>query len=1018
MRGRSRDSGSREATPSPQAGEAVLTCGPGSSCGCGIPSDRRALQRYAGNRAVAQAMESAQGPAGGGSLPPSVSTALGEPGDELAPELLSTMEEAFGRDLGGVRVHSGPTAARAADDLGALAFTSGRHIVFGAGQYQPGNAEGRRLLTHELTHVRQQAEGRTGMLSGVGGNESARAALEREAGRHPGPSGGSRSALGNGGGGVTQTALAPAGGAIQLQPVGCLSLLRDPIPSDIATGQLVHAAIRADFRRKVGPPASFSFPDASAGPFRTEGRRGTIDPQTIGGLREGTGNPDLAFRSRTGAAMLVAEIKAANWLELAAGETQLANYLDKGNSPDNAALRARLGVRVFAPMLPSRYRPPRALVVGGRRFRVAWCGPGIIVYKEIKKTKKKKKKKKQDRKKRKQQKKQKKPTKKSSKKSTKKTAKKPKKGKPKGGKKGAKPKGGAQAGAFNFGLGISIGSSGVGAGNVGVGVSIMSSGASAGTVSAGIVYDSQGAAVGAVGAGVSSSSQAAAAGAAGAGVSEDSMSAGAGVAGAGRATGVTGAAAGAAGAGTAEDVTAAAAGVAGSGTARNVTGAAAGVAGSGTAQDVTGTAAGRTASGDVEGGGGAGSAPGSQGGAGGAGGAGGTREGAAGGAAGREGVGGEGGAGGTREGAAGGAGGTREGAAGGAGQREGAGGGGGGEREGAGGGGDAGTPSGTGGKGGAADASTRTGEGGAGGAQTGTVADAKLAEIVARLGLPPGREGQASRVVVDAIKLDALVQRSTPAQKLLLRVLAASSDTGVYTVPDAAWAEMMLTATAGISEKDLEYLAELEWEPANITAEELRKAIQEALAASRAAQKPPADTPKDQRKDPKGTERKAAPPPTKGGAREKAEDTGQGKGEGREEAKGGGRKSRLRKPRLAATPVSKIAAALDGLPWDKAQPGGVYYKDEVKPGLVFGITPAGTRFGALVNFTTKKSGKAEFIQVKESSAIVVLDATKEGEVLTLTAVDGHQIFNFIEGSGAREAVADGSFFVGLVVDAK
>jgi hypothetical protein len=249
-------------------------------------------------------------------------------------------------------------------------------------------------------------------------------------------------------------------------------------------------------------------------------------------------------------------------------------------------------------------------------------------------------------------------------------------------------------------------------------------------------------------------------------------------------------------------------------------------------------------------------------------------------------------------------------------------------------------------------------------------------------------------------------------------VLAASSPTGVYMIPDAAWAEMMLTATAGISEKDLEYLAELEWEPANITAEELRKAILEAIAASRAATKPPAAAPKDQRKDPKGTERKATPPPAKGGAREKGEDKGEGKGEGRAEAKGGGRTSRLRKPRLASTPVSKIAAALDALPWDKAQPGGVYYKDEVKPGIVFGITPQGTRFGALVNFTTKKSGKAEFILVKESSAIVVLDATKEGEVLTATAADGSQIFSFIEGSGAREAVDSGNFFVGLIVDAK
>jgi hypothetical protein len=44
----------------------------------------------------------------------------------------------------------------------ALAYTVGRHIVFGAGQYRPGADDGRRLLAHELTHVVQQA-GETGL---------------------------------------------------------------------------------------------------------------------------------------------------------------------------------------------------------------------------------------------------------------------------------------------------------------------------------------------------------------------------------------------------------------------------------------------------------------------------------------------------------------------------------------------------------------------------------------------------------------------------------------------------------------------------------------------------------------------------------------------------------------------------------------------------------------------------------------------------------------------------------------
>src|SRR5262249_2600511 len=42
---------------------------------------------------------------------------------------------------------------------GALAFTVGRDIVFGRGQYSPGTFEGRRLIAHELAHVVQQSGG-------------------------------------------------------------------------------------------------------------------------------------------------------------------------------------------------------------------------------------------------------------------------------------------------------------------------------------------------------------------------------------------------------------------------------------------------------------------------------------------------------------------------------------------------------------------------------------------------------------------------------------------------------------------------------------------------------------------------------------------------------------------------------------------------------------------------------------------------------------------------------------------
>jgi hypothetical protein len=65
-------------------------------------------------------------------------------------------EPRFGQDFSGVRVHTGMWAAEAAETAQARAFTLGRDVVFGAGQYSPGTISSRKLLAHELTHVVQQ----------------------------------------------------------------------------------------------------------------------------------------------------------------------------------------------------------------------------------------------------------------------------------------------------------------------------------------------------------------------------------------------------------------------------------------------------------------------------------------------------------------------------------------------------------------------------------------------------------------------------------------------------------------------------------------------------------------------------------------------------------------------------------------------------------------------------------------------------------------------------------------------
>ena len=77
-------------------------------------------------------------------------------GTPLEPAARARFEPRFGRDFGQVRVHADPGAASAAHAVQASAYTVGRDIVFGSGQYQPDSPAGQRLLAHELAHVVQQ----------------------------------------------------------------------------------------------------------------------------------------------------------------------------------------------------------------------------------------------------------------------------------------------------------------------------------------------------------------------------------------------------------------------------------------------------------------------------------------------------------------------------------------------------------------------------------------------------------------------------------------------------------------------------------------------------------------------------------------------------------------------------------------------------------------------------------------------------------------------------------------------
>lgn len=89
---------------------------------------------------------------------PSIADRLaGQRGGETVPAVtLQKMENAFGRDFSGVRLHSDAEAADLSGQLSALAFTQGNHIYFGHGMFDPEGSSGRHLLAHELTHVVQQ----------------------------------------------------------------------------------------------------------------------------------------------------------------------------------------------------------------------------------------------------------------------------------------------------------------------------------------------------------------------------------------------------------------------------------------------------------------------------------------------------------------------------------------------------------------------------------------------------------------------------------------------------------------------------------------------------------------------------------------------------------------------------------------------------------------------------------------------------------------------------------------------
>jgi hypothetical protein len=108
------------------------------------------------------------------------------------------MEAKLGADLSNVTASTSGESAKAADQLGAKAFTVGQDIHFGRGHYDPESPGGQRLIAHELVHTIQArgagivqrkadegeaagqdgAGGDTAASAGVSGGEAAEAGME------------------------------------------------------------------------------------------------------------------------------------------------------------------------------------------------------------------------------------------------------------------------------------------------------------------------------------------------------------------------------------------------------------------------------------------------------------------------------------------------------------------------------------------------------------------------------------------------------------------------------------------------------------------------------------------------------------------------------------------------------------------------------------------------------------------------------------------------------------------------
>lgn len=134
-----------------RVGDRTVATEPGRAAPAAASSTAPAVRRLAPAAGAAPVVGREGGMLDAG--PSGVITARLGGGSSIPEPLRRSMEGAFGRGFADVRLHTDAPAARLSAQLSARAFTVGRDVFFGAGEYQPETADGRHTLAHELAHT-------------------------------------------------------------------------------------------------------------------------------------------------------------------------------------------------------------------------------------------------------------------------------------------------------------------------------------------------------------------------------------------------------------------------------------------------------------------------------------------------------------------------------------------------------------------------------------------------------------------------------------------------------------------------------------------------------------------------------------------------------------------------------------------------------------------------------------------------------------------------------------------------